>query len=107
MSECPSWQTPTPEKTDGLGNEIDPDGLYFVQDCRSIVGNCGSWWAPNGAGYVCSIDEAGQYPGARVATMRGTDIPWPVDYVLSRVVRHVRVDTQAFDTRNYKAGPRA
>lgn len=103
----PSWQTPTEAKSDGLGNPLVPDALYFVQDVRQVVGNCGSWWAPNGAGYVCSIDEAGQYTGEHVAGMRGTDIPWPIEYVLARAVRHVRVDVQAFDTCDYKAGPRA
>lgn len=96
----------TDERTDGLGNSIVADALYFVQDSRVFVGNCGSWWAPNGAGYVCSIDDAGQYTGERVATMRGTDVPWPVEYVLRHTVRHVRVDTQAFDRSNYKPGRR-
>ena len=102
-----SWQISTAEKSDGLGNPLIPDALYYVQDCRQIVGNCGSWWAPSGAGYVCAIDDAGQYTGAQAEVMRGTDIPWPVDYVNARTVRHVRVDVQAFDTRAYKAGPRA
>ena len=70
--------------------------MYYVQDARGCVGNCGSWWAPNGQGYVCSIDEAGQYDGKRARTMRDTDVPWPIDYVLARTVRHVRVDNQAF-----------
>ena len=87
------------KQTDGLGDAIVDDVLYYVQDARSVVGNCGSWWAPNGAGYVCCIDDAGQYTGAKVRSMRDTDVPWPIDYVLKHVVRHVRVDTQAF-TRN-------
>jgi len=82
--------------TDGTGAEIVDDANYFVQDARGCVGNCGSWWAPKGAGYVCSIDEAGQYPGREVREMRDTDVPWPVEYVLARTVRHVRVDNQAF-----------
>jgi hypothetical protein len=93
-------------KTDGLGNELVDDALYYVLDSRTYVGNCGSWWAPNGAGYVCSIDDAGTYSGSRCKTMRGTDVPWPLDHVLKHAVRHVRVDTQAFDRSNYKPGPR-
>jgi hypothetical protein len=96
-----------PPKTDGLGNALVADAMYFVQDSRTFVGNCGSWWAPNGAGYVCCIDDAGQYTGTRVAGMRDTDVPWPVEYVLANTVRHVRVDTRAFDRRNYKPGPRS
>jgi hypothetical protein len=81
---------------DGTGAPLVDDALYYIQDARSVVGNCGSWWAPNGAGYVCCIDDAGQYTGDYVKSLRDTDVPWPVDYVLTRVVRHVRVDNQAF-----------
>lgn len=98
-------QTAEP-KTDGLGNALVPDALYFVQDARVSCGNCGFWWAPNGAGYLCSIDEAGKYTGKDCLTMRGTDVPWPVEYVLERVVRHVRVDGKDFSRELYKAGPR-
>lgn len=79
-------------RLDGLGQPIDPAALYYVQDRRTCVGNCASWWAPNGAGYVCRLDEAGKYPGARTAGMRDTDISWPCAYVEARVVRHVRAD---------------
>lgn len=85
-----------PKETDGLGNLIDDDTLYYVQDARSVVGNCGSFWAPDGGGYVCCIDDAGKYTGKQVRSMRDTDVPWPIDHVLKHVVRHVRVDNQAF-----------
>lgn len=81
---------------DGLGNALIDDALYYLQDARTYVGNCGSWWAPNGAGYVCSIDEAGKYTGKYARCLRETDVPWPVEYVEQHVVRHVRVDSQAF-----------
>lgn len=90
-------QPRTGKQTDGLGNEIVDDAEYFVQDSRTCVGNCGSWWAVNSAGYVCSIDEAGRYKGSEVRSMRDTDVPWPVDHVLKHVVRHVRIDNQAFN----------
>lgn len=99
-------QPTSEERTDGLGNPLVTDALYFVQDSRTCVGNCGSWWAANGAGYCCSIDDAGTYTGEHVATMRSTDVPWPVEYVLRHTVRHVRVDTQAFSRHNYKPGAR-
>lgn len=88
--------------TDGTGADIVDAAFYYVQDARmsSTVGNCGSWWAPKGAGYVCSIDEAGTYLGKDVRAMRDTDVPWPQDYVLERAVRHVRVDNQAFMRRD-------
>jgi len=69
--------------------------MYFIQDARSSVGNCGSWWAPKGAGYVCSIDDAGQYTGEYCCSgLRATDVPWPVDYV-----SHWPCDTYASTTR--------
>jgi len=86
--------------TDGNGADIVDTALYYVMDARGCVGNCGSWWAPKGAGYVCNIDSAGQYAGADVRSMRATDVPWPVAYVLERTVRHVRVDSQAFERRD-------
>lgn len=86
---------------DGTGAQLDDNAEYFVQDARSgsTVGNCGSWWAPNGGGYVCCIDDAGRYKGSEVHAMRESDIPWPVEYVLTRTVRHVRVDN-AFSIRD-------
>ena len=93
-------------KTDGTGAPLVADAWYYIQDARQVVGNCGSWWAPNGAGYVCTIDDAGQYTGEYASDLRATDVPWPVDYVLARTTRHVRVDNQAFSRRNYKPGPR-
>lgn len=86
--------------TDGTGAPLDDDAFYFIQDARSVVGNCGSWWAPNADGYVCSIDSAGQYTGKYVRDLRETDVPWPVDYVLARTVRHCRVDNHDFDRKD-------
>jgi len=89
-----------PKQTDGTGAPIVDDALYYVQDARSNVGNCGSWWAPKGAGYVCDISSAGLYTGSYVRSMRDSDVPWPQAYVEERVVKHVRVDTQAFHRRD-------
>jgi hypothetical protein len=88
------------KQTDGTGALIDDDKLYFIQDARSCVGNCGSWWAPNSDGYVCSIDEAGRYRGTFLRDLRETDVPWPVDYVLARSVTHCRIDNADFDGRD-------
>jgi len=88
------------KQLDGTGAPLVDDALYFVMDARTCVGNCGSWWAPKGAGYVCCIDDAGQYKGADVRSMRATDVPWPVAYVLERTVRHVRIDNQGFERRD-------
>lgn len=86
--------------TDGTGEPLVDDAFYFVQDARGTVGNCGSWWAPDGKGYVCTIDDAGKFTGAYVRSLRNTDVPWPVVYVVTRTVRHCRVDNQAFARRD-------
>lgn len=79
-------------KTDGFGDPIDPHGMYYVQDKRTIVGNCASWWRQDGKGYTCELGEAGAYTGAAVLGMRETDVPWPVNAVQVLAVEHVRVE---------------
>lgn len=80
------------KKRDALGRKIIADAMYYVEDSRSVVGNCMSWWGHDGKGYVCELNEAGQYTGERVASMRDTDVPWPVGYIQERAVLHVRRD---------------
>jgi hypothetical protein len=73
--------------------------LYYILDTRSYVGNCGLWWGPKSSGYVCDIDDAGQYEedeAFRIQRGRGTDVAIPCDEVEKYVVRHVRVDTSKF-----------
>lgn len=93
------------KELDGRGEPIVDDEMYFVQDARTYVGNCGAWWAVNGAGYVCDIEVAGKYRGKSVRNMRDTEVPWPVDYVLKHTVRHVRVDVQAFNRKDKPLQP--
>jgi len=88
--------TRTPKNTDGTGKPIVDDDEYYVQDTRTRVGNCGSWWAQKRSGYVCNLNEAGRYTGVDVRSMRETDVPWPVAYVEDRAILHVRVDTDDF-----------
>lgn len=80
------------KKLDGLNNQINPDNKYYVQDNRQYVGNCVLWWGTNHNGYTCEIDKAGKYKGDEVLSMRDTDIPWPVDYVETKTIRHVRAE---------------
>lgn len=79
-------------KLDGFGRPVDPTAHYYVQDARSVVGNCMSLWCPKGAGYTCEVDKAGVYVGSDVLAMRTTDVPWPVEAVRAASVRHVRAD---------------
>jgi hypothetical protein len=89
----------TDRKTDGTGAPLEPTGLYYVQDTRQVVGNCGLFWRADRAGYSCNVTEFGKYTGEEVSRMRETDVPWPIAHVEANVVRHVRVDLAAF-TRN-------
>lgn len=79
-------------KLDGLGQEIDPAGSYYIQDKRQVVGNCALWWAAGSQGYTCELGSAGVFSGTEASAMRETDIPWPVDVVRSHAVTHVRVE---------------
>jgi len=35
------------------------ENLYYIQDTRSVVGNCALWWRKDDQGYTCDIDDAG------------------------------------------------
>lgn len=81
---------------DGLGAEIDPDALYYLQDTRQKVGNCMMFWCPNGGGYTCQLDEAGKYTGAEArdrVRSGDTEKAWPVGFIERHAVRHVRADS--------------
>lgn len=74
---------------DGLGRVIVDDAMYFVQDKRQYVGNSVLWWGVDGGGYTSDLNKAGRYAGSRVRSMRDTDVPWPVGYILERSTLHV------------------
>lgn len=94
----------TDERTDGLGNLLIEAAEYYIQDCRTYVGNCALWWGIDSKGYTCNLDEAGVYSGKEALHKRGTDVPWPVDYIRSAAVRHVRADGSVMDRSKYKPG---
>jgi len=80
--------------------------LFYVMDGRTVVGNCASWWCPDGKGYCCNLDDAGLYTADDVAGMRDTDIPVPREVAERLVVRHVRRDhvTQNIKVRRSPRG---
>lgn len=83
--------------------------MYLIQDTRQFCGNCIFWWAPDRAGYVCNVDEAGRYTeeeARRIEGIRGTDVAWPENLVLKYTVRHVRGDQQPFSQATTKKGRR-
>jgi len=78
--------------------------LFYIQDRRSIVGNCVSWWRPNGGGYTTELDEAGLYPASKARGLRDTDVMVAKDVAESLAVRHVRAD-RLRERLDSKGGP--
>lgn len=63
---------------------------YYIIDIRGTVGNCVSFWAKGGNGYVCDIEEAGLF--GKNHSDRETDVQVPRELVEQCIVKHVRVD---------------
>jgi hypothetical protein len=67
-----------------LGLQALDDGLYYLQDKRTYVGNCPMWWVKDGNGYTTRLDTAHRYTKDEAFAqhrMRETDIPWPCNVV--------------------------
>ncbi|WP_080355134.1 hypothetical protein [Stenotrophomonas maltophilia] len=75
--------------------DLAQEPMFYIQDTRQFVGNCPVWWAPNGAGYVTRLDEAGRYTEQEAVKQnrtRDTDVPWPCAEI-DAIARHT-VDFQ-------------
>lgn len=72
--------------------------MYYVLDTRTYVGNCALFWAKNSAGYTCDPAEAHVYTETEIKghSWRATDVPVLKDEVDAALVRHLRVDTDAY-----------
>jgi hypothetical protein len=100
LAEAESFQsrkaTERPRDRDGRGQPLDPDADYYVQEAdgsaSGLVGNCMRFWREGGRGYTCQLGEAGVYKGRVCLTMRPTDVPWPVEFIRTHAVLHVRMD---------------
>lgn len=77
-----------------VARAINDAPTFYILDTRTSVGNCASWWAPNGQGYVCDLRQAGIYTEADKAGKRDTDVFVPHDVAWRNAVTHVRVDVQ-------------
>ena len=71
-----------------------PAPLFYIQDQRTIIGNCALWWRPEGAGYTCDLGRAGKYTAEQLKAccLRDTDKTWPVEFVDPQAQRHVHTD---------------
>lgn len=61
--------------------------LFYLQDCRSYVGNDVLWWAKDGKGYTTDLSKAEVYSFEKAQEQhnsRETDIPWPKEYIDQR-----------------------
>lgn len=74
---------------------MSEERLYYLQDKRDCVGNSMLWWAKDCKGYVCDIAKAHIFTQEEIdeGNYRSeTDIPWPKDFIDSRIQWHI--DTQ-------------
>ena len=71
---------------------------FYLQDKRQYVGNDLLFWAKDGKGYTTDLRKAHVYTkeeAFKQNRMRDTDIPWPKEYIDSKVrpaVDHQHVD---------------
>lgn len=82
---------------DELMGLVDVDtGLFYVQDTRTVVGNCMSWWAKDCNGYTCHLKNAHVFTkGELTRVTRETDRVWPkevVDDAASLQVDHQKLE---------------
>ena len=85
-------------QVDKKEDDMSTEQMYYVEDTRSIVGNCMLWWGPNRNGYTTELDSAGLYTAGQVQGMRPTDVGWPKEFVEVHVVKHVRRDVLRGET---------
>lgn len=72
----------------------DPDELFYLQDTRTIVGNCFTWWEKDNSGYVCDVREARAWTRAELSLNFRGELPrhfvaWPKTYIDLHVRMHV------------------
>lgn len=80
--------------------------LFYIRDRRQVVGNCVSWWCPDGKGYTCDLAKAGLYKESYGKTLRDTDEMVPEHIARAVSDTHVRVDPldQAMEAYRHEAG---
>lgn len=69
---------------------------YYIVDTRQVVGNFALFWGKNRCGYVCDLNDAGEYEEAEaleIQASRGTDVAIPCEEVRALVRMHVRADS--------------
>jgi hypothetical protein len=70
--------------------------MYLIQDTRTCVGNCASFWRPKSQGYTCNVEEAGRYTKEEAESITNSTehhVMHEESAVLAAIVQHVRVDS--------------
>ncbi len=63
---------------------------FYVQDCRSYVGNSMLWWAKDAKGYVCDIRKAHRFTLEELGGIsRETDRVWPARLIDEHAAHHI------------------
>ena len=78
---------------------------FYLQDKRTYVGNDLLFWAKNGKGYTTDLHKAHIYTkeeAFKQNQMRETDVPWPKEYIDSKV--RPAVDHQYVDIKEALGG---
>lgn len=65
---------------------------YFLQDTRTMVGNCMVFWRKGSRGYTTNLDDAETFTIEEALSHRETDRPWSVDLMYE--LAKPRVDHQ-------------
>jgi len=68
--------------------------FYYLQDTRTTVGNCISFWALDHKGYTCDLDKAHVFDEEEILGYIGpgnrtTDVAWPKEVIDSLAYRHM------------------
>lgn len=75
---------------------------FYVQDKRSCVGNCMTWWKEDSCGYVCDIRQAKIFTQDEIDKMHscktgGNKRAWPKEYIDERVSHHIDMQDCDFE----------
>lgn len=74
------------------GDPAPGEPLFYIQDKRSVVGNCVLWWRANGQGYTTELNDAVLYSASKAGGLRESDVLVPKELAESLAVKHVRVE---------------
>lgn len=83
-----------PAIADSKLSEADALGGYYVQDMRTVVGNCASFERPGRNGYTCDLNDSGIFSKEKAESILrdGDRRMFPCALVQAVKIVHVRVE---------------